>query len=91
MALPPGPGEAAARTFTGPGTAGPDMRSGHMRFIGLLLAVIGAAVFTLPHWLPLVARATVTAETFVRAGQVGGALIGAGVVLFLFGLFRGRR
>ena len=61
-----------------------------MRYLGLLFVLIGAAVFSLPRWLPAVAEVRVTAETFVRAGQVGGAVIGIGVVLLLIGLFRRR-
>ena len=59
-----------------------------MKYLGLLLALIGAAVFTLPHWLPGIASVTPTPETFARAGQVGGALAGIGIVLFVIGLFR---
>ena len=58
--------------------------------MGLLFVAIGAAVFALPHWLPALAGARVTAETFLRAGRVGGAVAGIGIVLFLIGLFRRR-
>ncbi len=61
-----------------------------MKYLGLLFVLIGAAVFSLPHWLPAVAEVTVTGETFARAGQVGGAVIGIGLVLLLIGLFRRR-
>ena len=59
-----------------------------MKYLGLLLVLVGAGVFTLPFWLPRVAEVTVTAETFARAGQVGGAVVGAGLVLFVIALFR---
>ncbi len=61
-----------------------------MKYIGLMFVLIGAAVFSLPHWLPMVAEVRVTDETFTRAGQVGGAVIGLGIVLVLVGLFRRR-
>ncbi|WP_333817729.1 hypothetical protein [Tabrizicola sp.] len=61
-----------------------------MKYIGLLLVLIGAGVFTLPMWLPSVADVSVTGETFTRAGQVGGAVAGVGLVLFVIGLFRRR-
>ena len=62
-----------------------------MRLVGVLLAAVGAGVLTLPVWLPRVADVTVTPETFERAGQVGGALAGFGVLVFVIGLFRRRR
>ena len=65
--------------------------TGLMKYLGLLVAATGAAVFALPLWLPRVAAVGPTAETFVRAGQVGGALAGVGIVLFVIGLLRPRR
>ena len=59
-----------------------------MKYLGILIALVGAGVFTLPLWLPRVAEVTVTGETFARAGQVGGVVFGAGVVLFVVALFR---
>ena len=61
-----------------------------MKYLGLLFVLVGAAVFSLPHWLPMVAEVGVTGETFARAGQVGGAVFGLGIVLVLIGLFRRR-
>lgn len=61
-----------------------------MKSLGLLVALIGAAVFTLPVWLPAVAGVSPTGETFARAGQVGGALAGVGLVLLLAGFLRRR-
>lgn len=62
-----------------------------MIIAGFLLAIVGGAVFTLPSWLPQVADVTAQPEAFAVAGQIGGALIGAGLALVVLSLFRRRR
>ena len=59
-----------------------------MKFLpGIMLIVLGLAVFFLPYWLPAVTDVRVEPEAFERSGQVGGAMIGVGLVLLvLFGL-----
>jgi hypothetical protein len=63
-----------------------------MRLIaGLVVIAIGAGVFALPYWLPEVAEVTVAPEAYAMAGQVGGAIMGLGVVAMVIGAFRRRR
>jgi hypothetical protein len=62
-----------------------------MRLGGLLLILVGAGVFSLPFWLPRVAEVTAALGAFEVAGQIGGGLIGVGVVFLLIGLFRRTR
>ncbi len=56
-----------------------------------MISIVGMAVFLLPYWLPALAEVQVTDETFVRCGQIGGGLIGLGVVVGGLMLLAGRK
>lgn len=59
-----------------------------MIIAGLLISIIGGAVLALPRWLPALDAGS---GALGIAGQVGGALTGAGLALVVLGLWRGRR
>ncbi len=63
-----------------------------IRFLpGVLLLIIGLAVFSLPYWAPLVSDVRVEPEAFKRSGQVGGGVIGVGAALIIAALIAGRK
>lgn len=53
--------------------------------LGLLIALIGIAVFMLPH---LISGQSGNAELAERTGQIGGALMAVGAMLAIIGLLK---
>ena len=60
--------------------------------LGFLLVMVGIAVFAVPWWVPSVTGAPPSEpETYRRAGQVGGFLIGIGIPVMLLSVLKRKK